>query len=59
MVKDDYANLGYANDWKKVPQEVKTCRDLGHIVQSKIIGRCLTLFYCPKCKIMWKVDSGD
>jgi hypothetical protein len=56
----EYTDLGAANGWlKTTPEPFTKCRKQNHPIVSKEIGRSHTEYSCPKCKIKWKVDSGD
>jgi len=52
-------DLGWMNGWSEVPEEVKRCRELGHFVEYKNIGRCLNQITCPECRYTYCVDSSD
>lgn len=55
---DDYKDLGYANGWKTDPPEEVVCESKKHKKERVTKGNCLTLYYCPICKIKWMVDSS-
>jgi len=52
-------DLGIANGWRETPPELITCSDQDHKISTINIGKCLTKFICPICKIKWEVDSSD
>lgn len=52
-------DLGYANGWTETPEIVKKCRENEHVTKKKIIGNCVTQYYCHLCLYTYKIDSGD
>lgn len=50
---------GYANGWSVTPAPVQACRDLGHVLNEKTVGRCVHEYSCPICGISYLEDSSD
>lgn len=51
--------LGIANAWKQIPNELTECREKGHLVNSKTISRCYHEYTCNICNYRYSVDSSD
>jgi transposase-like protein len=52
-------DLGYANGWRKTPEEIEKCRELKHNIDYDMIGKSLTKYTCKICQYNYKVDSSD
>ena len=54
-------DLGYMNSWSKNPELYDKCVKEKHklSLQKDPFSRCITHYYCPKCRIKFSVDSSD
>lgn len=51
-------DLGFANGWKKTPEIVIRCEEMGHNKSGKTIGNCLHETGCEICGYYYRVDSS-
>lgn len=63
-IPEDYKNLGWVNNWKSQPEELKKCNELNHklkhIDNSIFKGRGTDdIYICEECKILYHIDSSD
>ena len=61
-----YLNLGYMNGWPMnenghiIPKIVQLCEEQGHQKTSEHDGfRCVSKYWCPICKYIFRCDSSD
>lgn len=53
-------DLGTMNGWQgKYPEVYHACTEANHELEEKALGTCYNEYYCPLCKIKWRVDSSD
>jgi len=59
QLSNDYKDLDFANGWNKTPSIVKECEKKGHHLRWKQLSpRGLSMFWCPKCKYNFFIDSS-
>lgn len=67
LLEDGYRSLGWLNSWytnhlntlKETQPDFVHCMEETHKRVDVDEGRCVTLTYCPVCKIYWRTDSSD
>lgn len=69
MSQPEIKYLGYANGWTVDPPEITehyrirkelgSERDQQHPEVYIKLGNCHHEYFCPACKIRWRVDSSD